>query len=129
MPPKNSSRGKKGPKPAMVSATQKRKQRRGEEQKIIEDLGQRALALAKDGPVGSDVKLFSDLPISEGTLKGLSRSNFMEMTEIQRKALPYALARRDVLGAAKTGSGKTLAFLIPILEILYRSRWTQFDGL
>lgn len=36
------------------------------------------------------------------------------MTEIQRKAIPFALRGRDVLGAAKTGSGKTLAFLIPV---------------
>jgi superfamily II DNA/RNA helicase len=36
------------------------------------------------------------------------------LTEIQRKALPLALAKRDVLGAAKTGSGKTLSFLIPV---------------
>jgi ATP-dependent RNA helicase DDX10/DBP4 len=34
-----------------------------------------------------------------------------------------------LLGAAKTGSGKTLAFLIPILECLYRLKWTKFDGL
>jgi ATP-dependent RNA helicase DDX10/DBP4 len=36
------------------------------------------------------------------------------MTEIQRKGVPLALAKRDVLGAAKTGSGKTLSFLIPV---------------
>jgi ATP-dependent RNA helicase DDX10/DBP4 len=34
----------------------------------------------------------------------------------------------DILGAAKTGSGKTLAFLIPVLENLYRKRWTEYDG-
>lgn len=33
-----------------------------------------------------------------------------------------------MLAAAKTGSGKTLAFLIPILERLYRMRWTPNDG-
>jgi ATP-dependent RNA helicase DDX10/DBP4 len=36
------------------------------------------------------------------------------LTDIQRKAIPLGLAKRDVLGAAKTGSGKTLAFLIPV---------------
>ena len=40
-----------------------------------------------------------------------------------------ALKGRDVLGAAKTGSGKTLAFLIPVLEILYRKKWSTLDGL
>jgi superfamily II DNA/RNA helicase len=27
------------------------------------------------------------------------------------------------------GSGKTLAFLIPLLESLYRARWSAVDGL
>lgn len=36
------------------------------------------------------------------------------MTEIQKKGVPLALAKKDVLGAAKTGSGKTLSFLIPV---------------
>lgn len=40
-----------------------------------------------------------------------------------------ALKGHDILGAAKTGSGKTLAFLVPVLENLYRQRWTELDGL
>ncbi|KAJ2745773.1 ATP-dependent RNA helicase dbp4 [Coemansia sp. BCRC 34301] len=114
---------------AFASATDKRKQRRSDEAEAIEKLGQRALEMVSTGPPTSSTKLFTELPISEPTLKGLARSHFVEMTEIQRKALPYALARRDVLGAAKTGSGKTLAFLVPVLEGLYRARWTRFDGL
>jgi ATP-dependent RNA helicase DDX10/DBP4 len=51
------------------------------------------------------------------------------MTAIQRATLPHALAGRDVLGAAKTGSGKTLAFLIPVVEKLFRLRWTKMDGI
>ncbi|KAJ2491491.1 ATP-dependent RNA helicase dbp4 [Coemansia sp. RSA 2050] len=126
--PKPSSKKDKQKKAEFVSATDKRKQRRSDESKAIEELGQRALELVSSGPPSS-IKLFTELPISELTLKGLERSHFVEMTEIQQKALPYALARRDVLGAAKTGSGKTLAFLVPVLEGLYRSRWTRFDGL
>lgn len=41
------------------------------------------------------------------------------MTEIQRKGIPLALAKRDVLGAAKTGSGKTLTFLIPVSFLFF----------
>ncbi|CAG8513052.1 8088_t:CDS:10 [Ambispora gerdemannii] len=72
---------------------------------------------------------FYELPLSSKTLKGLNSAHYVEMTEIQRKALPVALNGCDVLGAAKTGSGKTLAFLIPLIELLYRKKWTQFDGL
>ncbi|KAJ3134874.1 ATP-dependent RNA helicase dbp4 [Physocladia obscura] len=51
------------------------------------------------------------------------------MTEIQKVSLPISLSGRDVLGAAKTGSGKTLAFVIPIMEKLYREKWSLLDGL
>jgi len=76
-----------------------------------------------------DLKVFSDLPISDLTKKGLKKSFFVEMTDIQTQSLPISLKGKDVLGAARTGSGKTLAFLIPVLEILYRRKWGPQDGL
>eukprot|EP00923_Selenidium_pygospionis_P044604 GHVN01077099.1.p1 GENE.GHVN01077099.1~~GHVN01077099.1.p1 ORF type:complete len:305 (+),score=42.58 GHVN01077099.1:632-1546(+) len=39
-------------------------------------------------------------------------------TEVQRKAVPIALARKPLLVSAPTGSGKTLAFLLPIIATL-----------
>src|SRR6185436_3487808 len=39
-------------------------------------------------------------------------------TPIQERALPVALAGKDVLGCAQTGTGKTAAFLLPILQRL-----------
>jgi len=95
----------------------------------------------------NDLKLFADLPISENTKRGarnlvrqyprfddscwigLKKAYFLEMTDIQAKSLPVSLRGKDVLGAARTGSGKTLAFLIPVLEILYRRKWSAMDGL
>lgn len=64
--------------------------------------------------VGFSRKTFAELPLSRRTLEGLETYNKKNMTDIQRAALPHALAGRDVLGAAKTGSGKTLAFIIPV---------------
>ena len=46
------------------------------------------------------------------------------MTKIQARTIPHLLKGRDVLGAAKTGSGKTLSFLIPAIEMLYKSNFT-----
>ncbi|KAG6857518.1 hypothetical protein H0H87_002143 [Tephrocybe sp. NHM501043] len=77
----------------------------------------------------NDLKLFSDLPVSDNTKRGLKKAFFVNMTEIQAQSLPLSLKGKDVLGAARTGSGKTLAFLIPILEILYRRKWGPADGL
>jgi len=72
---------------------------------------------------------FKDLPISRKTLKGLLESKFIKMTPVQRYTLPHSLAGRDILGASKTGSGKTLSFIIPVLECLYKQKWTSLDGL
>lgn len=69
------------------------------------------------------------MPLSQTTTSGLEASHFKVLTDIQSKALPLALKGHDILGAAKTGSGKTLAFLVPVLEKLYRQKWTEFDGL
>ncbi|KAL4398844.1 ATP-dependent RNA helicase Dbp4 [Malassezia pachydermatis] len=72
---------------------------------------------------------FAKLPLSQRTRQGLKRAGFIDMTPIQHASLPKTLNGRDVLGAARTGSGKTLAFLLPVLERLYRQRWSNSDGL
>ncbi|MCQ2821085.1 MAG: DEAD/DEAH box helicase, partial [archaeon] len=74
-------------------------------------------------------KKFKELPISFKTVKGLTESKYFVLTPIQRATLPHSLAGRDIMGASKTGSGKTLCFLIPLLELLYRERWSRDDGL
>lgn len=72
---------------------------------------------------------FSELPLSQATADGLDASHFKTLTTIQSRTIPLALKGSDILGAAKTGSGKTLAFIVPVLENLYRKRWTEYDGL
>lgn len=73
--------------------------------------------------------VFSELPLSKKILKGLRKSDYIEMTDIQRESLPYSISGYDVLGAAKTGSGKTLSFLIPVIERLYQLSWNPDMGL
>ena len=82
-----------------------------------------SLAHAKNSIVS-----FASQPLSHATLQGLENNRYTTMTAIQSGSIPHALAGRDILGAAKTGSGKTLAFLIPLLELLFRQRWTPNDG-
>lgn len=72
---------------------------------------------------------FTELNLSEKTMKAIEDMKFESMTEIQRRGIPPLLAGRDVLGAAKTGSGKTLAFLIPAVEMLSALRFKPRSGL
>ncbi|KAB8208327.1 DEAD/DEAH box helicase [Aspergillus parasiticus SU-1] len=76
---------------------------------------------------GDPVK-FTELGLSEKTMKGIEGMGFETMTEVQRRTIPPLLAGRDVLGAAKTGSGKTLAFLIPAIEMLSALRFKPRNG-
>lgn len=94
-----------------------------------EDLASLEQLVQELNPKEQEIKLFSELPLSKRTATGLEDSHFKTMTDIQERALPFALKGSDILGAAKTGSGKTLAFLIPVLENLYRKKWTELDGL
>lgn len=59
---------------------------------------------------------FSELNISESTLRSLKRMGFEEATPIQEGTIKFAMEGRDVLGQAQTGTGKTGAFGIPLIE-------------
>ncbi|HEY0718948.1 MAG TPA: DEAD/DEAH box helicase [Streptosporangiaceae bacterium] len=61
---------------------------------------------------------FDQLGLPERLIQGLAAQNIEAPFAIQRRALPDALAGRDVLGRAQTGSGKTLAFGLPLLTRL-----------
>jgi ATP-independent RNA helicase DbpA len=51
-------------------------------------------------------------------LTGVQRSGYTTLTDIQARALPPALAGRDIIGKAKTGSGKTAVFGLALLQRL-----------
>ncbi len=59
---------------------------------------------------------FSELNISESTLRSLQRMGFEEATPIQEGTVRFAMEGRDIIGQAQTGTGKTAAFGIPLIE-------------
>ena len=59
---------------------------------------------------------FRDLNIIEPILKAIEEKRYIVPTSIQEKAIPAALAKRDILGCAQTGTGKTASFAIPIIQ-------------
>lgn len=131
--PSRSKNAKAGPGPSTKKIKAKKKKelpgrnqmRRNDDTALLKQLEDAVNSFE----VSPELNAFSDLPISNLTKKGLSKSFFKEMTDIQARSIPLSLKGRDILGAARTGSGKTLAFLIPMLEILYRARWGPQDGL
>jgi len=50
--------------------------------------------------------------------QAVAHAGWTELTPVQARAIPYLLARRDVMVQARTGSGKTGAFVLPILDEL-----------
>lgn len=61
---------------------------------------------------------FESLGLIRPILDALQQQGYASPTPIQEKAIPAALAGRDVLGCARTGTGKTCAFSAPILQRL-----------
>ena len=65
---------------------------------------------------------FEELGLSTSILKAVADAGYSEPTPIQRRAIPYVLQGRDVLGCAQTGTGKTAGFTLPMIDILSQGR-------
>jgi ATP-dependent RNA helicase RhlE len=68
---------------------------------------------------------FNKLGLSRPLVQRLEKVGITEPTEIQAKAIPPALAGRNIMASAETGSGKTAAFLLPIIERLKQPGTTR----
>jgi superfamily II DNA/RNA helicase len=77
----------------------------------------RALAAAAAAPPPPETT-FRELGLPDRLVAALAERGIDAPFAIQARALPDALAGRDVLGRAQTGSGKTLAFGLPVLARL-----------
>lgn len=120
----SASRSNKAIEKPKVHQSQRKLKRKREDEDIAALEGR-----IRDFDTTSRVTTFEELPLSQATRSGLSKSHFKTLTTIQQQAIALALKGSDILAAAKTGSGKTLAFLVPVLEKLVHKRWTEYDGL
>lgn len=59
--------------------------------------------------------LYSEMNLPQEILKAVADMGFVELTEVQEKALPPMLEGHDIIAKAPTGTGKTCAFGIPLL--------------
>lgn len=68
---------------------------------------------------------FKELNIAAPILAAIEEKGYTVPTPIQEKAIPAALAQRDVLGCAQTGTGKTASFAIPIIQHIQTDKETM----
>ncbi|KIY40330.1 DEAD/DEAH box helicase [Pseudomonas sp. 10-1B] len=61
---------------------------------------------------------FAKLGLIEPLLRTLQQLDYTTPTPVQAKAIPAALAGRDLMAAAQTGTGKTAGFALPVLQRL-----------
>ncbi len=68
---------------------------------------------------------FKELNIAAPILAAIEEKGYTVPTPIQEKAIPAALAQRDVLGCAQTGTGKTASFAMPIIQHIQTDKETM----
>ncbi len=61
---------------------------------------------------------FAELGLCDTIIRTLTASGYTHPTPVQQRAIPAALAGRDLVVSSPTGSGKTAAFMLPAIERL-----------
>ncbi|KAI8137067.1 P-loop containing nucleoside triphosphate hydrolase protein, partial [Fennellomyces sp. T-0311] len=64
---------------------------------------------------------FASFDLDPRLSRAVAQLEFSHPTLVQAKAIPLALAGKDILARARTGSGKTAAFALPIVQKLLQS--------
>ncbi|ORX68755.1 DEAD-domain-containing protein [Linderina pennispora] len=65
---------------------------------------------------------FLSLDLDDRLLRALGNMGLVHPTLVQAKAIPLALAGKDILARAKTGSGKTAAYCLPVLHKILQAK-------
>ncbi|MFC1762475.1 DEAD/DEAH box helicase [Planctomycetota bacterium] len=64
---------------------------------------------------------FKSIGLTDALVQGILATGYTAPTEIQAKAIPTAIAGKDIIGCAQTGTGKTAAFVLPLLNRLSKN--------
>jgi len=109
-----------GPRSPRTLAQRRPQQRRQEQRRDPSSALDAALTAAAAVPAPPAAS-FAELGVHPRVVTALAARGLLEPFAIQSRAIPDALAGRDILGRAQTGSGKTLAFGLPLLTRLAAS--------
>merc|ERR1719309_121822 len=66
--------------------------------------------------VPNPIKTFDEANLRKLLAENVQKSGYTKPTPVQKYAIPFIKAKRDMMACAQTGSGKTAAFLLPILH-------------
>ena len=72
--------------------------------------------------VPNDGAEFTALGLSSEIVKAITHAGYSTPTDVQARAVPLAMAGRDLMVSSQTGSGKTAAFVWPALERILAAR-------
>ena len=70
----------------------------------------------------SEAPAFASFGLETRILQAVAKQNFVTPTNVQSKAIPLALAGKDILARSKTGSGKTAAYVLPVLQLVLEKK-------
>ena len=73
-------------------------------------------------PTKNDLPDMSRNQLPQALQEAAARARWTSLMPVQSRAIPYLLAKRNMMIQARTGSGKTGAFLLPMLELLDSSQ-------
>ncbi|MBB2929467.1 DEAD/DEAH box helicase [Paraburkholderia silvatlantica] len=73
----------------------------------------------------TDGSAFASLGLSPEIVSALIAAGYKAPTPVQERAIPVAIAGRDLLVSSPTGSGKTAAFMLPAIERFAQIQKTQ----
>ncbi len=65
---------------------------------------------------------FDSLGLSPALIRAVADAGYTDPSDVQRQAIPPALAGTDLMVSASTGSGKTASFILPALERVIAAR-------
>jgi ATP-dependent RNA helicase RhlE len=72
----------------------------------------------------NELMSFEKINLIKPLQKAIAEEGYTIPTPIQKMAIPIVLDKKDLLGCAQTGTGKTAAFALPILQLLYNTKYT-----
>lgn len=75
-------------------------------------------SITTEGTEQSQIKGFDRYGFQDELFQAITKMQWEQTTQVQRKVLPNALKGRHIVASAQTGSGKTGAYALPIIQSL-----------